>query len=648
MPVTVLTDSRVLFYLFSSKVHNSSVKIRRWCLKLISDYPNVTLHFVKSGQNLADFLTRSGLPEGDLNKFNVKNVKISDFTTPKPTYTVKEWIEFVEAHPHYLTVNEPEVKKIVNVIHRGLENIESVTKPISILQSRLARSEFVKYQKKEFEDLYLNCLASDNFTFVSNEKTYRLLNDLLIMANGDFKIMVPPTLIGPLLAYTHLLGHKGLPKMLQDLEPYYFENLYSITKSFVTSCYSCFLSYTGNKKQKIGVYPIPNGPMNELTADLAENLNVSRGFSHLLLVKCLFSDYCLIFPLKTKTSTEVSKILLYSVCQHFNVKKIHTDNGSAFRSKDFLSELSALGIKMVNTSALHPAGRGSIERFVQTVKVLLKKIVATRPTFDWQLIPFIISKTINNTKSMKTGFEPATMVFGKSSEATFLELEKFAPPNFLVLNNAEYIKQISEEIQKSTKVATEAILQLKLTNNEKINEKRVTKSFSPGDIVFVVDNAKVEGNSRTLKTKLSPSPYVVIKSLWTTTIVRRIADSFTTLYHNSIIKKYDHTSPYFATLPAEVTHVLLHKFSDFLDKDFNINTLHDPLDRNMGIKLFDESQPENSENEKDLEMLENEYIPVSEPEPTSDVVQSSDDSDSSDDEVDVLPLRSGKKRVTFS
>ena len=192
---------------------------------------------------------------------------------------------------------------------------------------------------------------------------------------------------------------------------------------------------------------------------------------------------------------------------------------------------------------------------------------------------------------------------------------------------------------------------MKLANNEKINEKRVTKTFLPGDIVFVVDNAKIVGNSRTLKTKLSPSPYVVIKSLWTTTIVRRIADSFTTLYHNSIIKKYDHTSPYFATLPAEVTHVLLHKFSDFLDKDFNVITLHDPLERNLGIKLFnpeDESQPDNLENEKDLEMLENEYIPISEPEPTSDIIHSSDDSDSSDDEEDVLPLRSGKKRVTFS
>ena len=124
--------------------------------------------------------------------------------------------------------------------------------------------------------------------------------------------------------------------------------------------------------------------------------------------------------------------------------------------------MAALGVKIVSTAALHPAGRGSIERFVQTVKVLMNKIVATNPTYDWQLIPFIISKTINNTFSSRTGYKPAEMVFGQSQEPTFLELEHFSPPKFLVKNNAEHIKVISDQIQASTKVATEAILQLKI------------------------------------------------------------------------------------------------------------------------------------------------------------------------------------------
>jgi len=82
--VTLLTDSRVLYYLFSAKVHNSSVKIKRWCLKLLSDYPQVTLHFVSTTNNLADFLTREGLPEGDLERFNLQNINIKDFYCDLP------------------------------------------------------------------------------------------------------------------------------------------------------------------------------------------------------------------------------------------------------------------------------------------------------------------------------------------------------------------------------------------------------------------------------------------------------------------------------------------------------------------------------------------------------------------------------------
>ena len=642
VPVTVLTDSRVLFYLFSSKIHNSSVKIRRWCLKLLSDYPNVTLHFVKSGQNLADFLTRAGLPEGDLPKFNIKNVKVVDFfdELPKPNFTLAEWVNFVNTHPHYLTVTDDYSSKIVSSVHKGLENIQAFTKPLEILQNRLARSEIIKFQKKELENIYLKCLASNDFEYVEGENTYKLIMDLLMVKVDSFKIMVPPTLVGPLLAYTHLMGHKGLPKMIQDLSSYHFENLYSVTKSFVTSCYSCFLSYTGNRKHKLGIYPIPEGPMIECTADIAENLNPIKGYAHLLLIKCLFSDFCLIFPLKTKTSAEISRLILYSVCQHFNVKKLHTDNGPGFRAASFLKEMSALGIQVVSTSALHPAGRGAIERFVQTVKILMKKLVATRPSYDWQLLPFIISKTINNTLSLKTGFKPSEMVFGKSSEPTFLELEKFAPPNYFVKNDAEYIKSISEQIQASTQIAKEAILQMKLIKTEKINAKRISATFSPGDIVFVVDNQVVPGNSRVLRTKLSPSPYVVIRPLWTTTIVKRVADGFATLYHNNIIKKYEKTSPLFATLPPEVTKVLLHKFEDFLDKDFSIITQHDPLEEKLGLHLFN-PEGENVDPAPEIKEIPNEYV-------QNNAVESNNDSDSSDDEEDVLPLRSGKKRVTFS
>ena len=92
-------------------------------------------------------------------KFNIKNVQVVDFfdELPKPNFTLAEWVNFVNTHPHYLRVTEDYSSKIVNSVHKGLENIQAFTKPLEILQNRLARSEIIKFQKKELENIYLKC-----------------------------------------------------------------------------------------------------------------------------------------------------------------------------------------------------------------------------------------------------------------------------------------------------------------------------------------------------------------------------------------------------------------------------------------------------------------------------------------------------------
>jgi hypothetical protein len=94
-----------LYYLFSTRVGNSCVRVRRWCYKLWGDWQNVTLCFVRTTDNLADFLTREGLPPGDCEKFNLKDIQIANFhkDLPKLEFTIPEWIAYVDAHPEYLT-----------------------------------------------------------------------------------------------------------------------------------------------------------------------------------------------------------------------------------------------------------------------------------------------------------------------------------------------------------------------------------------------------------------------------------------------------------------------------------------------------------------------------------------------------------------
>jgi len=597
-PVTLLTDSRVLFYLFSSRVHNSSAKIQRWCLKLNHDFSNVRLQFVRTTENLADFLTRQGLKPGDLPKLNLKLVGVNDFYDflPKDNFSLPEWVEFVDAHPEYLTVNQPgspSLKAIVNAIERGIDNLEAFSTPLMVLQERLSRAEFVRNQRIEHTDIYNLCLSSENFecTIMEGEKQviYRLTDNLLFTVQNIDKIVVPPSMVGVLLAHCHLYGHKGLPRMLANLESYHFDHKYTIVRKFIGSCYGCFLSQTANRHVKLGTYPLPERPFQTIMMDICENLNPTRGgYQHLLIVQCVLTDFVIIIPLRTKKASEIEHMLNIAVLQQRAVETIVSDNGPGYRSIPHLSVLAALHIKVVNTASLSPIGRGKIERLVGIVKIMMKRILATKPTYNWQYIPLICAVALNTTVSPRTGFKPAVMVGGtEGAGLTFLELEGMAPPHHMVKNNKMRIEQLHQELQQSLSIAKSKVSEVQEKRIEISNKNKVNRIFKENDYVFVLDRAQIPGATRPLKTKLQSTPYIVLSVRHTSCVVKRMSDGFTAMYSMNDLKKYEGGNPYFKDLPPEVKEVLIHKFSDLLAEDLTTLAKYDPLEVPDALKLFD-------------------------------------------------------------
>ena len=120
-----------------------------------------------------------------------------------------------------------------------------------------------------------------------------------------------------------------------------------------------------------------------------------------------------------------------------------------------------------------------------------------------------------------------------------------------------------------------------------MNKSRITISWKPGDIVFVLDRLQVPGNTRPLKLRFNPSPYVVVRSLHNTSLIKRLSDSFVALYANDHLKKYDGADPLFSTLPPEISHILLYDFKDFLSSDFTTFAKFDEMKIPDGIQLFD-------------------------------------------------------------
>ena len=81
------------------------------------------------------------------------------------------------------------------------------------------------------------------------------------------------------------MGHQEVVKMLKNLVSYYFPTKYIKVSKFISCCYACFLMHGSSRKQKLGNYPIPNYPMQEVSVDLAEGFNTVNGHSHLLIVQ---------------------------------------------------------------------------------------------------------------------------------------------------------------------------------------------------------------------------------------------------------------------------------------------------------------------------------------------------------------------------
>jgi hypothetical protein len=208
------------------------------------------------------------------------------------------------------------------------------------------------------------------------------------------------------------------------------------------------------------------------------------------------------------------------------------------------------------------------------------------------------------------------MVFGQDRMAqSFLDREKILPTHHLVANEKDQIQKLTTQLKEMANKAQDSLLLIRQESHDYVNKNRINKDYKKDDIVFVLDRYNIQGNTRPLKTLYHPSPWVVIKPYFTTVLVRRLADGFTTLYSVDDIKKYDKIDPIFATLPTEVTKVLLHDFKELIDSDFKTIMNNDPLIIPENTQLTDTIDPKPPDRKQifpEIKKVKDEFYPENE------------------------------------
>ena len=599
----VLTDSKPLFLLYTNPVTQSSSKLCRWGLKLSSEYHNLKLRFISTRHNLSDFLTRDfNIKPPDLIRIPLKNIyvpNLNDYIDPYTTFTIEEWKTFVKNHEHLITI-KPETKTVsVNFISKSINNMNKVIDPLKHLHDKMSHANIIKEQEKEFPNIINYLITQPDMEAIKAGKTFKLQDGMLYSyENNLLRVLLPESLEGIFISFTHLAhNHLGVAGMTAALKHLDFPRKTFKIKHLAERCYGCALQNLKTTKYLLGSYPTPDFPFQYIHCDLLENLPPNKSYEHILVIACPLSKFLLCYPLKNKTSPMAVYHLIYNLYQFTNLQYIITDNGPIFNSKEFLTPLATLNIKKIRIASLHPASNGFCEAYVKKVKYALKKTLTSHDEYQWLDILPILIKNFNSTGNPPTNLSPLQILHGETSIMAEKALTDRPPHKLypLLENIKTQVEAKQQETLRILEIVKNAHYWKKINDNIKNNVNKTAPNFKEGDYCFTKDKKIIPGTTRPLKSLYSRDPCVIMETKPTSALVRRLGDTFTTVYSYNDIKKYSPLDPTFSTLPQSVRDILINDFENLNKNHYTELRKYSKLDLPNNEPLFEIKTPEESE-----------------------------------------------------
>ena len=233
------------------------------------------------------------------------------------------------------------------------------------------------------------------------------------------QLLVPRQYISRVLylAHSHQLGaHLGVKKTMDRIMArFYWPGLKKAVEQFCRSCPECQLTAPKPTfRNPLIPLPIIDVPFSRIGMDVVGPLPKSgRGHKYILVIVDYATRYPEAIPLRAATAKAVAHELLTLFSRVGIVAEVLSDQGSCFMSQVLTLLYKWLKIKRIRTSSYHPETDGLSERYIQTIKRMLRK-VADDERKDWdRLIPFIMF-ALREVPQASTGFSPFELLYGRS------------------------------------------------------------------------------------------------------------------------------------------------------------------------------------------------------------------------------------------
>ena len=237
---------------------------------------------------------------------------------------------------------------------------------------------------------------------------------------SEIKLVIcPEYLIPTLLKETHdHMAHRGVDGSLSLLRSrFYFYSMQKSVEDWIKSCIVCARRKLAHPKAPL-VQP-DKGYFNHMVYMDLKVLNAtpSDDFNYVMVLVDGFTKFCVLEPLKTKTSMEIfSKIYTSWVCVFGCMQRLITDQAKEFHSQAAQEFYELTSIFKSRTTSWHPQS-DMAEAFVKNLStavtaLLLQDDKDEKPPVGWHEKVKYAQMCLNATGQRSTGFSPFYLLTG--------------------------------------------------------------------------------------------------------------------------------------------------------------------------------------------------------------------------------------------
>ncbi|XP_055348004.1 uncharacterized protein K02A2.6-like [Paramacrobiotus metropolitanus] len=254
-------------------------------------------------------------------------------------------------------------------------------------------------------------------------RPYKRLESELVTVNGCLcwgtRTVIPKKLQAQILSYLHE-SHLGAAKMKGEARGYcWWPSMDRDVERVSKACRICTERAGETAKVPLSQWPVPVGPWRRLHVDFAGPFHGTM----LFVVVDGMSKWPEVVSMRHATTDAVIEALLDMFSHYGPCTEIVSDNGTQFTSEQFSEFCQQYGIRHFRTPPGHPQSNGQAERYVQTVKDGVSKLMADqkrlpvalrsssgatmRSTLDL-LVPVLLTTAEKNRERHRRNFDQHT------------------------------------------------------------------------------------------------------------------------------------------------------------------------------------------------------------------------------------------------